>query len=154
MNKLLNILFIFLLLENSSHAQIGKPLVDVVNFFGDPVKEHNKTQYPTKIFINEGIQIQLTLKNGIVDAAVYSVAYLASDYKRKPINAVQIEKIYAWNNISKDDLVNIEISEYPQLNGLLQKTKDSKLIITHNKNENLLTICESKSLLEYMNSQK
>jgi len=137
-----------------TNAQIGENLTDIVERFGSAIKEHNNVEIPTKIFIKDDIQIQLTLKKNKVDAAVYSSAFLSDGYKRKPITETQLDKIYKWNNISEDDIVDVKIENYPQLDGVYKKTKDSRLIITHDKNQNLLTIADSKSFFEYLSSKR
>jgi hypothetical protein len=152
MTKRILFLSIGLLSLNAS-AQIGQRITEFDKLMGAPVKDHKTASPPTKIFIKNSIQAQISYENGIATAGVYHVAMIANGVKQ-PISDAQLKMIYAWNGIEQGDLVAANFKEYPQLDGMYQKTKDGKLLILHDKKKNILGVLESKSFLEQIERLK
>ena len=62
--------------------------------------------------------------------------------------------IYGWNGIAEGGLVAVKFKEFPQLDGVYQKNKDGKLLITHDKKKNMVSVTDSRAFLKYIESLK
>ena len=134
-------------------AQVGKPVSAAAKLFGEPIKDYSFKAHPTKIYLKDGLQIQLSYKDGIVDGAVYSVAAITSG-GRQPITPSKLREIYKWNGFAEDELVPLRFKDFPALNGIYKKTKDSKLLVVNDKTKNLITISDFSSYMKYLQSLK
>ena len=134
-------------------AQVGKPVADVERELGKPIKDYSYKTPPTKIYLSDDIQIQATYSKGVVDAAVYSVAAVSAA-GREPISETQVKKILALNGLSESDLVPVNFDEYPQLNGLYKKSKDSKILFLHDTQQHMISITDFNSLMAYLRSRR
>jgi hypothetical protein len=137
----------------SAAAQVGKKIAETLQILGTPVKEFNVEPTPTKIFIKEKVQAQISFENGVANGGVYHVAMIINGMKQ-PISDEQLKMIYGWNGIAEGDLVAVKFKELPQLDGIYQKTKDGKLLVMDNKKKNMVSVLDSRGFVKCLESLK
>ena len=134
-------------------AQIGQKLAECVTVLGVPVKEFNAESPPTKIFIKESIQAQITFESGVAAAGVYHVAELRN-WAKQAISDEQLKTILKWSGIAAGDLVAENFKDFPELDGVYKKTRDGKLLITHDKRKNIVAVTDYNLFLKYVKIHK
>lgn len=137
----------------SATAQIGQKLAECITVLGVPVKEFNAESPPTKIFIKESIQAQITFESGVAAAGVYHVAELRN-WAKQSISDEQLETILRWSGIAVGDLVAANFKDTPAIDGVYKKTRDGKFLVKQDKRSNIVFIADYKSFLKYVESNK
>jgi hypothetical protein len=124
----------------NSNAQVGKKIEFCNALLGDPVKEHRvNVVTPTNIYHKNGLQIQVSMSNGLIDGSVYhKISFIGKP--KEPLTEADIQQILKWNSINSDSLVF-----KGEKNGKkLYITKDEKFMVVNDLRSNMYTVLDAK----------
>lgn len=136
-----------LLLGNTSSAQVGKSLEECEALLGQPIKIHSAASSPARLYLHEGLHVQISFDAGKAVAAIYRIP---SPSGNETLSSSKVKAVFALNGFTDEELVPLDAELPTQLKGLYKMTDDKKLFVLNDTNDNVIVVYEAESLLEQM----
>jgi hypothetical protein len=136
---------VFALVSSGALAQIGKSVEDCESILGRPIKVHSNVSPPARLYLHEGLHVQLSFDTGKAIAAIYRIP---SPSGNQAIPSQKVKEVYALNGFSDDDLVDLDAGFPAELKGLYKLTKDKRLLVLNDATENVIVMHKTEKFLE------
>ena len=138
---------VFLLVSSGALAQIGKSVEDCEAILGRPIKVHANVSPPARLYLHEGLHVQLSFDTGNAVAAIYRIP---SPSGNEILPSSKAKEVFALNGFTDEELIPLDAQLPTQLKGLYKMTDDKKLFVLNDTNDNVIVVYEAESLLEQM----
>jgi hypothetical protein len=126
-----------LLLGNTASAQVGKSLEKCEALLGQPIKIHSAASPPARLYLHEGLHVQISFDAGKAVAAIYRIP---SPSGNEILPSSKVKEVYALNGFTDEQLIPLDAGLPSQLKGLYKMTEDKKLLVLNDPNENVIVI--------------
>jgi hypothetical protein len=140
-----------LLLGNTAFAQVGKSLEDCEAIVGRPIKIHASATPPARLYLHEGLHVQISFDAGKAVAAIYRIP---SPSGNEIMPSSKVKEVFALNGFTDEELIPLDAELPAQLKGLYKMTDDKKLFVLNDTNDNVIVVYEAESLLEQMEGRQ